>query len=442
MAAWFGVEYRHLPIVDGDKAAQEALVAAALADHDVDLVVLARYMQILSPAFCDDVGRTSDQHPPLVPALVQRRPPLSPGPRARRQVDRRHRPLRHGRSRRGPDHRPGRDPRQPPRRRRRPAPQGPRPRGRRARPRRAVPTSSTARWSTAGGRSSSTEFRPDSLRSRSRAVAHAVGGRAAWPPARARLAARGVGEAAPLDLTADEPRRLDPRGLLLGDEGVNGLPRNQRGSALARRGGPSTRIDSVAMAWPHDSTPLKTPDRAADVHVTIDVAVVAGMLVAHRRLTAIEHDPRRDPLRCGVVELDDDTSGRECRRSTRWCIHHVSVIGSMARGSISLYSQCTDHSPRAMTTFSRSLPAGVRRYSLPRPVTRRPALEDALALEVLEPLDEQRPGDARQATGDVVEPRAAEDQLAQDQRRPAIGHDLGAHRDGTELSVARHGRRA
>src|SRR5262245_14049642 len=53
-AAWFGVEHHHLPIVDGDKAAQEAQVRAVLRAHDVDLVVLARYMQILSPEFCDE----------------------------------------------------------------------------------------------------------------------------------------------------------------------------------------------------------------------------------------------------------------------------------------------------------------------------------------------------------------------------------------------------
>src|SRR5262245_38913928 len=53
-AAWFGVEHHHLPIVAGDKAAQEAKVREVLRAHRVDLVVLARYMQILSPEFCDE----------------------------------------------------------------------------------------------------------------------------------------------------------------------------------------------------------------------------------------------------------------------------------------------------------------------------------------------------------------------------------------------------
>jgi formyltetrahydrofolate deformylase len=75
MAAWFGVEYRHLPIVDGDKSAQETRLATALADHAVDLVVLARYMQILSPAFCAAwAGRAINIHHSFLPSFSGARP--------------------------------------------------------------------------------------------------------------------------------------------------------------------------------------------------------------------------------------------------------------------------------------------------------------------------------------------------------------------------------
>jgi formyltetrahydrofolate deformylase len=75
MAAWFGVEYRHLPIVDGDKAAQEQLLADTLADHGIDLVVLARYMQVLSPAFCDTwAGRAINIHHSFLPSFSGARP--------------------------------------------------------------------------------------------------------------------------------------------------------------------------------------------------------------------------------------------------------------------------------------------------------------------------------------------------------------------------------
>jgi formyltetrahydrofolate deformylase len=75
MAAWFGVEYRHLPIVDGDKAAQEALLVAALTAHGIDVVVLARYMQVLSPAFCDAwAGRAINIHHSFLPSFSGARP--------------------------------------------------------------------------------------------------------------------------------------------------------------------------------------------------------------------------------------------------------------------------------------------------------------------------------------------------------------------------------
>ena len=75
IAAWFGVEYRHLPIVDGDKAAQEHQLLTALAHHDVDLVVLARYMQVLSPTFCEAwAGRAINIHHSFLPSFSGARP--------------------------------------------------------------------------------------------------------------------------------------------------------------------------------------------------------------------------------------------------------------------------------------------------------------------------------------------------------------------------------
>jgi formyltetrahydrofolate deformylase len=52
LAAWFGVAHHHLPIADGDRVRQEGEVRRVLEDHRVELVVLARYMQVLSADFC------------------------------------------------------------------------------------------------------------------------------------------------------------------------------------------------------------------------------------------------------------------------------------------------------------------------------------------------------------------------------------------------------
>jgi formyltetrahydrofolate deformylase len=75
LAAWFGVEHVHAPIVDGDKAAQEAAVVRTLREHEVELVVLARYMQVLSPDFCAAwPERIINIHHSFLPAFQGARP--------------------------------------------------------------------------------------------------------------------------------------------------------------------------------------------------------------------------------------------------------------------------------------------------------------------------------------------------------------------------------
>jgi formyltetrahydrofolate deformylase len=95
------IPYHHLPITKDTKPQQEAQIKRIITETGAELVVLARYMQILS----DDLAaflRALHQHPPLVPAQLQGRQTLSPGPRARGQDDRRDRPLCDRRPRRGP----------------------------------------------------------------------------------------------------------------------------------------------------------------------------------------------------------------------------------------------------------------------------------------------------------------------------------------------------
>ncbi len=75
ICAFYGVPFHHLPVSDGDKAAQERQVVGLLDAAGVDLVVLARYMQILSAAF---VGhhphRIINIHHSLLPAFVGAKP--------------------------------------------------------------------------------------------------------------------------------------------------------------------------------------------------------------------------------------------------------------------------------------------------------------------------------------------------------------------------------
>jgi formyltetrahydrofolate deformylase len=66
-----GISFVHLPVAKGAKAEQEAQVAKLLKEHNVDLVVLARYMQILSAEFLDAFGRpVINIHHSFLPAFV------------------------------------------------------------------------------------------------------------------------------------------------------------------------------------------------------------------------------------------------------------------------------------------------------------------------------------------------------------------------------------
>ncbi|MEA3166943.1 MAG: formyltetrahydrofolate deformylase [Thermoplasmata archaeon] len=68
LAKEFGVPFQHVP--DQDKPEHEAALLRQLKDHGVDLVVLARYMRILSPNFVWRFpNRILNIHPSLLPAF-------------------------------------------------------------------------------------------------------------------------------------------------------------------------------------------------------------------------------------------------------------------------------------------------------------------------------------------------------------------------------------
>jgi formyltetrahydrofolate deformylase len=75
VATQFGVEYQVFPIDKETKAAQEAREIELLERERIDLVVLARYMQVLSGAFIDRFHeRIINIHHSTLPAFVGARP--------------------------------------------------------------------------------------------------------------------------------------------------------------------------------------------------------------------------------------------------------------------------------------------------------------------------------------------------------------------------------
>ena len=75
VARHFDVPFAHLPITAATKAQQEAQAIALLEKEQVDLIILARYMQILSPQFVARYpSRIINIHHSFLPAFIGANP--------------------------------------------------------------------------------------------------------------------------------------------------------------------------------------------------------------------------------------------------------------------------------------------------------------------------------------------------------------------------------
>lgn len=71
LADFYGVHFQHLPIgADSNKNEFEGELRKVVAEKDVELIVLARFMQILSPKFCQDfAGKIINIHHSFLPGF-------------------------------------------------------------------------------------------------------------------------------------------------------------------------------------------------------------------------------------------------------------------------------------------------------------------------------------------------------------------------------------
>jgi formyltetrahydrofolate deformylase len=75
VAAQFSVPFHHYPIADASKLEQEGRERELLDESRIDVIVLARYMQILSPSFVRHFeGRILNIHHSFLPAFVGPQP--------------------------------------------------------------------------------------------------------------------------------------------------------------------------------------------------------------------------------------------------------------------------------------------------------------------------------------------------------------------------------
>jgi formyltetrahydrofolate deformylase len=75
LAASYRVPFHYLPVTEASKRTQEQRILDLVVSESIDLVVLARYMQILSPELCDALaGRAINIHHSFLPSFKGARP--------------------------------------------------------------------------------------------------------------------------------------------------------------------------------------------------------------------------------------------------------------------------------------------------------------------------------------------------------------------------------
>lgn len=75
LAESYGIEFHHLPVTKDTKAQQEGQILELVKKHDVELVVLARYMQVLSPMLCEAMsGKIINIHHSFLPSFKGAKP--------------------------------------------------------------------------------------------------------------------------------------------------------------------------------------------------------------------------------------------------------------------------------------------------------------------------------------------------------------------------------
>ncbi|WP_285727342.1 formyltetrahydrofolate deformylase [Psychromicrobium xiongbiense] len=75
LAAFYGIPFHHVPVTAATKDQAEQTLRELAEEHSVELVVLARYMQILSNDLCRDLeGRAINIHHSFLPSFKGARP--------------------------------------------------------------------------------------------------------------------------------------------------------------------------------------------------------------------------------------------------------------------------------------------------------------------------------------------------------------------------------
>ena len=72
---WYGIPFEHVPVTKESKSEAEARQLSLMRSYDIDLVIMARYMQVLSAIFLDTWGKpVINIHHSFLPAFAGAKP--------------------------------------------------------------------------------------------------------------------------------------------------------------------------------------------------------------------------------------------------------------------------------------------------------------------------------------------------------------------------------
>jgi formyltetrahydrofolate deformylase len=75
LAEFYGIPFHHIPVTPETKVEAEDALRAIMAENDVELTVLARYMQVLSDSLCTDLtGKAINIHHSFLPSFKGAKP--------------------------------------------------------------------------------------------------------------------------------------------------------------------------------------------------------------------------------------------------------------------------------------------------------------------------------------------------------------------------------
>jgi formyltetrahydrofolate deformylase len=75
MVEWHGIPFHHVPVPKEDKGPAFARMEEIIERHEAETVVLARYMQIIPPALCEQyAGRLINIHHSFLPSFIGANP--------------------------------------------------------------------------------------------------------------------------------------------------------------------------------------------------------------------------------------------------------------------------------------------------------------------------------------------------------------------------------